>query len=200
MLFGKLFITTFTFAAMAIQHVACAPAAIPETSLVEKRNTPSSQFDQCYTDVQTHCNNIDNCIANHGDHIDVDVVGEIEVELQAIVGLLVSLCANLQVDLKVGISADEIHKCGSTLILIINLLCSILLKIYSVCTAAAITILVNVVVKLQAQIQLCVTLVLGCINGLLGGLLGLLLNVLVQLKIDLNVCLTAFLNACADFK
>lgn len=61
------------------------------------------------------------------------VAVEVEAELQAIVDLLVQLCADIQVDIEVGVSAEDINSCGNTFILLVNLLVTVLLKIFSAC-------------------------------------------------------------------
>ncbi|KAH6667226.1 hypothetical protein B0J14DRAFT_659201 [Halenospora varia] len=199
MLFGKVFLTTFTFAAMAISHVACAPTAQPETAVMEKRTSVGDRMNQCYHDVQTHCNDIDNTIDQHGGFIDVELAVEVETKLLVIVDLLVKLCVDLKGDIDLGVSADDINNCGNTFILLVNLLVTVLLKIFNSCQSGAVAILVSVVLKLQVQIQLCASLILGCINGLIGGLLSIILNLLLNLKVDIDACISAFLNACGKF-
>lgn len=175
--------------------------------------------------VLTRVYHLDNTISKHGGIIDVNVAVEIEAELQAIVDLLVQLCVDIKVDIDLGVSVKDISNCGNTFILLVNLLVTVLLKIFNACQSGkwhvlvlslmpryklwmwfanltftgAIAILVSVVVKLQVQIQLCLSLILGCINGLIGGLLGLVLNLLLKLKVDINVCISVFLSTCGKF-
>lgn len=65
--------------------------------------------------------------------ITVEVAAEVEVKLQAIVALIVQLCADLQVEIEAGASAADIQGCGNTFILLVNLLVSVLLQIFSAC-------------------------------------------------------------------
>jgi len=199
MLLGKFFITTFTLAAMAITHVASAPTAQPDAVALEKRGGVSERMDQCYSDVQTKCKDIENTMSHHNNVIDVTVAAEIKVELQAIVDILVKVCADIEVAIKAGVSATDIQGCGKTFILIVKLLVSILVKILAACQSGAIAILAVVVVKLKVQIELCASLIIGCIDGLVGLLLGLVLELLLSLKVDINACVSVFVDICNKY-
>jgi len=199
MLFGKLLVSTFTLAAMAVSHVACAPTAEPETAVIEKRGGASDKMSKCYSDVQNKCSDIDNWLSQHGNVIDVDVVVEVEVKLQGICDLITQLCVDIKAEIDLGVSAEDIQGCGHTFVLLVNLLCTLLLKIISCCKSGAAAILLSVVLQIKVQIVLCSTLVKGCIEGLLGTLLGLLLGLLRSLLGDIDVCISAFVSACGKF-
>jgi hypothetical protein len=199
MLFGKSLFTVFTLAAMAITHVASAPTAQPETSIVEKRDTIADKMTTCYNQVQTHCGNIEQQISNHGGVIDVDVAVDVGVELTAVVDLLVALCADISADIKLGVDVNVLSSCGSTFILLVNLCVSILIKIAAACQGGALAILAVIVVRLKVQVTLCASILIGCIDGLLGLIIGLVLQLLANLKIDINACISVFVDACGKF-
>jgi len=199
MLFGKLFFTTFTLAAMAISHVASAPTAQPETAVIEKRDSASDQMNKCYTDVQTICKDIDQIIIHNGGKIDAKVAVSVKAKIDACTVVVAKACVDLQNAIKAGVSATVILNCGKTFILIVKLLAEILLKIFAACQSGAVTILVVAVVALKVKILLCADLILLCIDGLLGGLLGLILKLLLTLKIDIKACIVIFVAACDKF-
>jgi len=199
MLFGKAFFTTFSLAAMAITHVACAPTAQPETSIVEKRNGISDKMNTCYTQVQSKCSDIGKKIDGAGGIVDVDLAADIQVDISAIVDLVVAVVADIQVDIAAGVSVDDIQGCGNTFVLMVNLLASILVKTGGACQPAAIAILAAIVLQLKVHIQLCATVLIGGINGLVGLLLSIVLNVLASLKVDINASINVFVGACTNF-
>jgi hypothetical protein len=72
-------------------------------------------------------------LSQNNNIITVEVAADVVVQLQAIVTLIVQLCADLQVSIKAGVSATDIQGCGNTFILLVNLLVSILFQISRAC-------------------------------------------------------------------
>jgi hypothetical protein len=72
-------------------------------------------------------------LSDHGDVIDVDVAVEVEVKLQGICDLISQLCVDIRADIDLGVSVEDIQACGHTFILLVNLLCALLLKIFACC-------------------------------------------------------------------
>jgi len=198
-MFGKAFFTTLTLAAMAITHVASAPAAQPETSVIEKRNSISDKMSTCYSQVQSKCGDIGQKIDGAGGVVDVDLAADIQVDISAVVDLIVAVAADIQVDIAAGVSVDDIQGCGNTFVLMVSLLASILVKIGGACQPAAISVLTAIVLQLKVNTQACATVVVGGIDGLVGLLLSVVLSVLASLKVDINASVNVFVGACANF-
>lgn len=133
--------------------------------------------------------------------------------------MIVKLCAEIKIEIAAGVSYKDIHTCGSTFILLVNLLVAILVKILGACQKGkqsylvsiarsnkpsdAIVILAAVVVSLKVQIQICASLIIGSIEGILGGIVGILVDIvlklLASLKVDINACIEVFVGTCGKY-
>jgi len=195
MLLGNIF-TGLAFAAMAIAPVACIPTAEPDlTTLEVKRTTVGDHARTCYTQVQTHCSNINNHIHTHGGHIDVSLVDYIVAEL----GIIVSLVLDLSLSITVSISIDDVQDCGPTFVSLVKILTDLLNSLTGACDAGAIAALVDLVLSLLAHITLISGCLLTNIGGLLGSLLALLAGVLRSLQLDITASVSLFTSACGAY-
>jgi len=199
MIFGKTLLTTFTFAAMAITHIASAPTAQPEISIIERGDSITSKMNTCYNNVQYKCNDINKKIDDAEGVVDITLVANIQGDLEAIVDLIVAVVAEIKVAIKAGVTYDEINGCGTILVLLVKLLTSVLIKLGNACTPAALSLLAAVVLKLKVNIQLCASVLTGAIDGLISKLLGIVLTLLASLKVDITVCIKVFVGACSKY-